>query len=326
VAKRKRTKTETKRISFKLGTSKRKKQRKIAHSPSLKSILKVLAVVCVLAAVGIAVLAAVRIGVPAAVRIGVAFRKYVKKAVPVSEKVGLLKLENPPAWVNQTLKEKIYAAARAYGEDLKLDEDAAESVQQNIETLVAWLDEVKVQVTHDSIRIKGRWRKPLALVKLGFQSFYVDAELVVLDFVPMSNLPIVRIKGLSVVTKVPPPGEVWQRDALAAAIAILARLDQMDKLVTPDSPLLYEIDSIDVSNFNGRQDSRFPHIVLYAKDNTEIIWGAEIGTWQRYLEATDEQKIAKLYGYYKEYGSLRDVKYINLRDPQDNVPLPIDKY
>jgi hypothetical protein len=49
--------------------------------------------------------------------------------------------------------------------------------------------------------------------------------------------------------------------------------------------------------------------------------------WGQHLEATDEDKLAKLYGYYKEYGSLMGrAKYINLRDPQDKIPLPIDKY
>ena len=312
MAKRKKTKSKTKRISFKLSTSKRKKQRKTTHRLSLIGILKVLAVVCVFAAIGIGF---------------VFLDKYVKKAVPVSEQSGFLELVDVPAWVAEPLKEKIYAAATANGEDLKLDEDAAESVQRNIEALVAWLDEVKVQTTHDSIRIEGRWRRPLALVKLGLHKFYVDADLVVLDFVPMPNLPIVKVKGLSVIAKVPPPGEVWQSDDLAAAVTILAKLDQMDKSVTPDRPLLYEIDRIDISNFNGRENSRFPHIVLYTKDNTEIIWGAEFGMWQRYLEAKDEEKLAKLYAYYKEYGSLLNgVKYINLRDPQETIPLPIDKY
>jgi hypothetical protein len=143
----------------------------------------------------------------------------------------------------------------------------------------------------------------------------------------MPNLPIVRVTGLSMTTRIPPPGEVWQLDDLAAGVAILERLDRMDKLVTPDRQLLYEIDRIDVSNFNGRRSSRKPHIVLYTRDDTEIIWGAEIGTWQRYLEATDEEKLAKLYGYYKEHGSLLNgVKYINLRDPQETVPRPVDKY
>ena len=312
MAKRRKTKSKTKRISFKPGTTKRKKKQKLTHRPSLTGILKVLAVLCVFAAIGVGF---------------IFLDKYVKKAVPVSEKTALLELVDVPAWVNEPLKEKIYAAAVAYGEDLKLDEDAAISVQQNIETLVAWLDEVKVQTTHDSIRIKGRWRKPLALVKKGGRSFYVDTELVVLDYLPMPNLPIVKIKGLSAVAKVPPPGKVWQDETIAAAVAILARLNQMDKSVTPDKPLLYEIDSIDVSNFNGRRNSRKPHIVLYTKDNTEIIWGAEFGTWQRYLEATDEEKLTNLYSYYEEHGSLLGgAKYINLQYSQEQVSLPIDKY
>ena len=93
-----------------------------------------------------------------------------------------------------------------------------------------------------------------------------------------------------------------------------------------DKPLLFEIDSIDVSNFNGRSGSG-PHIVLYAKDNTKIMWGAELGAWSRYLESTDEEKLNKLYSHYKEYGSLlNNVKYINLCEPRGNIPRPVDKY
>ncbi len=324
MARRKRTKSKTKRISFKLGTSKRKKKQKTGEQrPSSTGILKVLTVACVLGAIGIGVFAVVRAGF-------VSLDKYVRKAVPVSQKTLTLKLVNPPAWVTEQLAEEIYAAARAGGEDLKLDEDAARSVQNNLEREVAWLRNVTVQATHDTIRIEAQWRKPIALVKRGMHKFYVDAELVVLDFVPMPNLPIVKVKGLSLITKVPQPGTVWQRDELAAAVDVLKLLWQIDEEVTLDKPLLWEIEVIDVSNFKGREDTRFPHIVLYATDKTEIIWGAEVGTWQRYLESTDEQKLAKLYGYYKEHGSLLGsvtrVKYINLCDPQDKIPLPIDKY
>ena len=49
--------------------------------------------------------------------------------------------------------------------------------------------------------------------------------------------------------------------------------------------------------------------------------------WQRHLEAPDDEKLAKLYGHYKAYGSLLGgAKYINLRDPLSAVPQPIDKY
>jgi len=310
---KKRERNKTKRISFRTSVLKRKKKQKAARpGPSLTSIFKVSAIVCV----------------SAGIVIGLFFlERYVEDAVPVSEGKVKLQLVGVPTWADEPLKEAILAIARGDGEVLKLDEDAALSVQHNIERSAAWLVEVKVRATHDGLRIEGRWRKPIALVKSGLHKFYVDSEQVVLDFVPLRHLPIVEVKGLSLITANPPAGEAWQRDELAAAITILGRLDEMDQSVTPDKPLLSEIDRIDVSNFSGREDARHPHIVLYTKDNTEIIWGAEVGKWQHHLESTDEQKLAKLYGYYKEYGTLSGgVKYINLRDPQDKIPLPIDKY
>ncbi len=254
--------------------------------------------------------------------------KYVKKITPLSEVAAFIDLADMPPWVNDSLKRKIYTSAVAYGEDLKIDEDVALSVQQNLQTLVSWMDEIKVQTAHDRLIVRAKWRRPLVLVKTGLRTFYVDKDLVILDFLPITNLPIVRVDGLPVTTNLPPSaGEVWNRRDLAAAIDIIIKLDQMDKSITLDKPLLYEIESINVSNYDGRQHIRFPHVVLYAKDRTEIIWGAELGAWQRHLEATDEEKLAKLYGYYEEHGSLLDgAKYINLRDPQENVPQPVDKY
>lgn len=293
-------------------TKKSRKQRSEHSLANFAGILKVSAVACVLIAAGVGL---------------VFLDTYVEKVVPVSQKIGVLELIDVPVWANDLLKKKIYSAAMADGGDLRLDEDAAKSVQKNIAEQVVWLDEVKVQVTHDSISIKANWRKPLALITPSLRKrCYVDAEMVVLDFVPMPGLPIVEVKGLARY-KTPSPGDVLEREDLAAAIALLDRLDQMDGLVTPDKPLLSEIDRIDMSNFNGRRSSVKPHIVLYAKDGTEIIWGAQIGAWQRYLEATDEEKLGGLYEYYKEYGTLLNgVKYINLRNPQGNISQPVDKY
>ena len=315
----KRKKIKTKKLSFKLGGFRKKKKRQASwFGPSLIMILKVLAVVCVLCGIVFGL---------------ISLEKYVKKTIPAQQGAGELVLADVPIWVSDELKEKVYTIATADGSSLGLD-DAALSVQRNIEELMPWLYgeeindyEVKVRATHNILRVEARWRKPVALVKSGLIKFYVDTEQVVLDFMPMPDLPIVEIKGLPLVTKIPPLGEVWQRDDLAAAIMILDRLDDMDKSETPDKPLLREIERIDVSNFNGRHNSRHAHIILYTKGNTEIIWGAEVGKWQQHLESTDEQKLAKLYVYYKEYGTLSGgVKFINLRDPQDNIPLPIDKY
>ena len=257
----------------------------------------------------------------------VLLERYVKVTVPAAIDTVELELAGVPAWVNDQLKEKVYAAAQAAGAHLRLDEETALSVQRNLARDVVWLDGVRVITTHDCLRVEARWRRPVAVIQSGPVKFYVDGEQVVLDFVPIGDLPIVQITGLAPSAEAPPLGDVWQREDLGAAIAILNLLGQRDRSLTPDKPLLYEIDRIDVSNFGGRQDDRRPHIIFYAKDDTEITWGAALGKWQRHLESTDEQKLAKLYGYYKEYGTLTGgAKYINLRDPRDKIPLPIDRY
>jgi hypothetical protein len=310
---RKKTKSKTKRISFKTGISKQKKKHRTNwHRQSLNSFLKVLAVICVCVAL----------------IVGLVFLdRYIKKNVSPAGETAYIELSDPPAWISQSLRDKIIAAALASDDDIRPDEDAARLIHNNLVRSVAWLQSVRVKTTHEKILIEADYRKPLALVKFGRQKFYVDAEMVVLDFIPMSRLPIVSVKGFSTIIKMPPAGKVWPQEDIAAAVAVLARLDRMDKLVTPDKPLLFEIDSIDVSNFKGREDSRFAHIILYAKDKTEIIWGAEINAWAQYLEAKDEEKLAKLYTYYKEYGLLTGgAKYIDLRNPQGHVPLPMDKY
>lgn len=311
MAKRKRTKSKTQRISFKLSSFRRKKKSGASGSLSLMGVLKVLGVICVLAAVGAGF---------------VFLHKYAKRAVPVSAKMGPLELTNPPAWLTQPLLEKIYAAATANGEDLKLDEDAARSIQDNLEREVAWLHNITVQTTHKNFLVKADYRKPIALVKSGLHKFYVDDQLVVLDFLPMPDLLIVRVEGVPVVT-MPPAGQAFERDDLVAAVEVLKLLCLMDKEVVPEQPLLREIEVIDVSNFAGREDSRAAHIVLYATDRTQIVWGAEVGMWRRHLEAKDEEKLAMLYGFYKENGTLLGgVKYINLRDPQRSIPLPTNGY
>jgi hypothetical protein len=232
-----------------------------------------------------------------------------------------------PKWVSDEIKNRIYAAATAEANDsTNEDEKIAASAQRNIASLVPWLAEAKVQTTHKSILITGRWRKPLLLVTAEKKKFFIDGDLVVLDYSPIGNLPVINITGLELSKIAPVPGQVWQGDDLAAAMAVLNRLSRMDIAVSADKPLLRHIDRIDIANFEGRKNKRDPHISLYTKEGTQIIWGAELGTWQRHLESPDDDKLAKLYTYYQQYGTLSGVKYINLRDPQQKIYLPVDKY
>ncbi len=300
------------RISLKSVLSRKDRKRQFTWlGPSLLNLLKISAVVCALlgTVIGLAIL-----------------DRYVKtKNAAASEYFDLI-LMNVPSWVPEQIQKNVLTVAKGDGQ-LTLDENTAQLVQRRIEKKAAWIYDVQVQTTHEGLHIQGKWRKPIAMFKRGMYKFYVDTKQVVLDFVPMPHLAIVEVTGLELMMQDPPPGQVLQRDDLAAATTILDKLDKMDRILTPDKPLLVEIASINVRNFGGRENTQNPHVVLYAKDSTEIIWGAEFGTWQQNLESTDEQKMAKLYGYYKEAGTLLGgVKYINLRDPKHKVPLPIDKY
>ena len=262
----------------------------------------------------------------AAIMAGFAFLdKYVKEQAVTTPQGRTIELVGDiPQWVGEEIKNRVYAAATAE-EGVGDNVNTALAVQRNIVRLVPWLADVRVQATHNSIRITGRWRKPIAVVTAGKNKYFLDTDLVVLDYIPVGNLPVVIVSGLEFSEHSPVPGEVWQGDDLAAALAVLARLERMDAAVTPDKPLLREIDRIDVENFAGRKNKRQPHIVLYTKDNTQVLWGAEIGDWQRHLESPDDDKLAKLYTYYQQYGTLSGVKYINLQNPRQ-IYLPIDKY
>jgi len=254
---------------------------------------------------------------------------YVKKQTAGSSGNRTIELVGEvPNWVSEEIKNRIYAAATAEANNsANDDEKIAASAQQNIAHLVPWLAEARVRTTHKSILISGRWRKPMLLVTADNKNkFFIDANMVILDYSQIGNLPVINITGMEL-SKIPPtPGQVWQGDDLAAAVEVLNRLARMDAAVTPDKPLLHHIDRIDVANFDGRKNRREPHISLYTKDGTQIIWGAELGTWQRHLESPDDDKLAKLYTYYQQYGTLSGVKYINLRDPQQKIYLPVDKY
>ena len=262
----------------------------------------------------------------AAVLAGFAYLdRFVKKQIAYTTPNQTIELAgNIPAWVTEEIKNRVIAAATA--ETPQSEASTAATIQKNVVRLAPWITDVKVQATHTGIQISGRWRKPIALVTAGKEKYYIDTDLVVLDYIPVTELSVVTVAGLQFDKHPPVVGSVCQGDDLAAALSVLSRLERMDSAVSPDKPLLRLIDTIDISNFNGREKKSEPHIILYTKDNIEIIWGAEIGTWQRHLESPDDDKLAKLYTFYQQNPTLTGVKYINLRDPQQTIFLPIDKY
>lgn len=256
-------------------------------------------------------------GVCALVAAFAAMTRYAERDLsPAAERISLVDV---PDWVGDELKRRVReAAGTASPAGIA---EAASAIQQSIKRCVPWLSDVTVQV-RDRVIVSGTWRRPLSVLRERGSLYYVDSDCVVLDYVPIPELAAVAVTGLAPHPLLK-PGMVLEAGDIAAAIELLESLARMDRRVVPDKPLRAEIENIDVSNYNGRMDPHKPHIILFAKDRTKIIWGAEVGCWQRYLESPDEEKLAKLYSYYEQYGSLMDrAEYIDLRSPLTGPHIP----
>jgi hypothetical protein len=252
--------------------------------------------------------------------------RYLRKAWSVP--MGPLVLEDVPGWVDRStpLCDKIRAAAG--GDYFPLQEHVAQALASRLDGL-AWMADVQVEITPSDVRVRAYWRRPVALVDMGSVRFYVDQDLVVLDYVDLPHLGLKRVTGVRW-PHAPQLSEVMDANDLKEAINVLSLIESMDVRATPAKPLLSEIEGIDVSNYQGRRGEKGPHVVLSAKDGTQVVWGAEIGTWGRHMEATDEQKLARLFSFYKEAEGqptlMGRVKYIDLRAPLREVTTPIDQY
>ena len=308
---RKRKKSKKKKQAkqwFSFGSaSVRKKKARVKISDRrlpFRIIFVILAILCVLAAIAV----------------GFAFLdRYVERASPVASELGPIELLDKPDWFGSSLVSKVQAAAG--GASFALDETTAKTVADNLQSL-PWLYDVKARTTSNSVQVTAKYRRPVALIRRSRTTYYIDCDAVVLQYLPIEDLTIVEIKGFSART-IPPAGDTMAGDDIAAAIDLLAVLETMDQISTPQAPLLGEIASIDVSNLNGRRNRRKAHIVLYAKDGTQVNWGAAYGRSARYVEASEKEKIAMLYEFYTQHGTIQGiVKYIELRNPQEAVPRP----
>jgi len=305
---RKRTKRKKKKpakrwFSFGAKPAAKKKTRADKAGSGWRIVFTVFALLCVLAVVAAGF---------------VLLDRYVQK-IASSGRAGPLELVDKPDWFNNELVQEVHDAAG--GGEFALDETVARTVAENLE-LVAWLYDIKVQTTSSSVEVRAKYRRPVGLIRRARTAYYIDCDAVVLDYLPIEELTIVEIKGFSART-IPPVGNMMTGDDIAAAIKLLVVLETMDRISTPQAPLLREIASIDVSNLDGRRNRRNAHIVLYAKDGTQVNWGAAYGRSARYVEASDQEKVAMLYEFYTQHGTIQGiVKYIELRNPQEAVPRP----
>ena len=225
-----------------------------------------------------------------------------------------LRLVDRPDWVNQELLKRINETAKMGLERLPIEPATAEMVARNLDSHLKWLTDISVRTAHDVIEVRAKYRKPVASLKTQGGTFYVDQEFYALDYIPMNSLSIVEITGFKNKEK-PIPGQPWREDDIAAAVKLIRMLQEMDKGQT--KKLIYEIESVDVSNFNKRGSS-VSQLIIKTIDGPEILWGAEPGQAVANVEMPEEQKLMSLYEMFRTKGTLKGkYKYIDLRYPKD---------
>jgi len=241
--------------------------------------------------------------------------QYVKTVSPVAKATGPLQLENTPSWFNSDLDALIKKTAGA--DVFPLDKETARIVAERLQK-VTWLDNIRVRVTSNAVKVEARYRKPVASIEFRGKKFYLDKEASAMKYLPVANLPVVEIKGYSKLLNL---SNLQHQEDIRAGLEILLALEKMDAISTPEKPLLAEIATIDVNNFNGRKNKGKTHIILFVKDGIRIDWGSAFGMSTGDTEATDRQKLSTLYSIYKEKNKenptlLGRYKYIDLQDPQ----------
>jgi hypothetical protein len=272
--------------------------------------------------------------------------RYVSKAAKeetddgyLKAKEGPLKLINCPTWVNQEWVDTLIDAAG--GKRFPLDKGWAQEVATRLATL-SWLNNVQVQTTPEFLTVEANYRRPVALVRSSRKKqVYLDADMIVIDYIPVTSIPVIEVKGLAT-TNVPEAGQEWLAKDAKAAVELLNLLytadlhfQQEKRQITdgdppliekkvPEKPLLNEIKSIDVSNFAARKSRSAPNIILNVTDGTKVHWGAAWGQANVYFEAEEKDKLARLYQFFMDHQSTLEgaAKYIELRWPQDSIPRP----
>lgn len=247
--------------------------------------------------------------------------RYIRTHSPAVEKTGPIELVGVPDWLEPKWIETITQTAG--GSRFPLDNQSARQVAEKLEGL-SWMDRVRVQATPTVLQVEAVYRKPAARAKVRADRWvYLDGEGVVLDPLPLESLPLVEIRGLPS-DSIPLPGGICHAEEAAAAIQLLGILERMDQRCCPDKPLLREISYIDISNFTLKKNTSLPHMILVAKDDTPIHWGAAYGKAALYLEADEAEKLTMLYNFYTQNGNtlLGKAKYIELRTPVSQRPRP----
>ena len=218
-------------------------------------------------------------------------------------------LEDQPDWMDEGtatgICQMISDLAAQDPSDRNLPAKAAAKLAQNI-----WVKRVLpagvVNDYHGTLSIRCEFRKPIATVSSGAFLVRVDEDALVLPgrLLP-TGLPVDKYKSILGVTSEPPgPGHIWDAPDLLAAVELLRLIG--------DRAFSREITAVDVSNYNGRQNSSKSRIVMFTEQGTILKWGRAIGT-EGHIEVDHHQQVQHLDGLFAEHSSLNTLLYVDLR-------------
>ena len=232
-------------------------------------------------------------------------------------------LVDKPGWVNQELVSEIFSIVRSGYKPLQIDQDCAEIAAQNLIRNTAWLvkDSIRVETKHNAIEIHATYRKPIVMINIKGDKYYIDQDLCLLNYVPMPGMNIIEVRNFDNDLD-PVVGMNWRKDDIAAAILLTKMFHAMDERRGLAKPLLSEVSYIDVKDYGSRNVKK-SQLVLVVEDNTRILWGAPFGKASVNLEADESEKLEKIYATYELNGTLQGVvKYIDPRIPSKSIPSP----
>ncbi|MHC4288444.1 MAG: hypothetical protein ACYSO1_00700 [Planctomycetota bacterium] len=325
---RKKTKKRKKTSGFGGFFSKKKKRQKRKNSPSFMTGLKVTLTIVFLTTL----IAGGAVGL-------IYMDAYVKTDAITKDPEGTVIIKAPAIWLDNNAEWNAWIEDILGGATFPLNKASARDISQKLES-VAWFKNFRVQTKPGCIEVEAIYRQPVGLIETRDEKVYVGDDMVVMNYIPITTVPVIKIDGAS--SKPPESGRQWQAADAEAAVELLSWLYRMDlhfqqekmkidndtavptTKKIPGKPLLDEIEGIDVSNFAARKSRSKPNIILRVKDGTIVRWGAAWGQANVYFEADEKKKLNRLYEYFVDHGNTLQgtARNIDLCWLEDEIPRP----
>jgi hypothetical protein len=258
-------------------------------------------------------------------------RDHVVKNVTFSQNPPKVILKDRPSWMSDALANKIARVAApdvAYSAfDHQLLVNTAMLLRTHPDS-APWIKNVRSvrreyeKTPGDMLEIDCDFRAPVALVK--WETFYwlIDGDGILLpEQYTQADLRKVTYDGDHVSLRIiegvgtspPESGQKWQGADLAAGIEMVRLLY--------GKPYANEIERINVTNFDGRQDPREAQLVLITRYQTQVRWGRPIHASDFRIEVSPEQKLDYMARLVHDFGRV-DAGHsaVELRFDQVQVP------